>query len=256
MADRKISELPPATRVYDADYLVVVTGVNQLKNPSNPEEGYVDLVTSRVPISGLSAWSFRVNEVVSGCTGIQIIPQVNTGLFPAKINTISICATGLAYANHTHTASDISDFGSSVSGLVEQRIVMLSNNIAKTGTETLVSGLSLSLNSGTKYLCEVGIIVSGTSTSTRFSGVISSTGIEASNANLLSVHGTWNGTNSSVTGLSLLATGINSGDQTLVHKFTVSTYNTESDTIRLKFSTDNIDGGIKAGSWLKAEKVI
>lgn len=256
MADRKISELTQATRVHDADYLVVVTGINQLKNQSNPEEGYVDYVTTRVPLSGLSTWSFRVNEVVSGCTGIQIIPQINTGLVPAKINTISICATGLAYANHSHASSEISDFGSSVSGLIEQKIVVLSNNVAKTGDQTSVSGLSLSLNSGTKYLCEVGIIVSGTSTSTQFSGIVSSTGIEASNSNLLTVYGTWNGTNNPVTGLSLLATGINNGDQTLIHKFVVSTYNTESDSISFKFSTNDSDGGVKTGSWLKAEKVI
>jgi hypothetical protein len=268
MADRKISELGEARRVFDGDYLVVVTGVGQFKNPADPSQGYVDYVTTRVPISGLSTWSFRINEMVSGCTGIQIIPAINTGLTPPGMNKISICTTGVSYSGHTHTSSDITNFGSSVSGLVEQRIKVLSAPVSKTGTLTSINDLSFDVTANTKYLCEVGLIVSGTTTSTQFSGLVSSTGIAASNSNLLLAYGTWNynertasdgknySTATPVTGVCLIGSGINNGNMTLVNKFTVQTYVTEADRLTVQFGTNNTDGAILAGSWFKAEKVI
>lgn len=268
MADRKISELGEARRVFDGDYLVVVTGIGQLKVPADPSQGYVDYVTTRVPISGLSTWSFRINEMVSGCTGIQIIPAINTGLTPAGMNKISICTTGVSYVGHTHTSSDITNFGISVSGLVEQRIKTLTNSVSKTGPLTSVADLALDLAPNTRYLCEVGLIVSGTTNSTQFSGLVSSTGIAASNTNLLSAYGTWSynermpsdgknySTSTPVTGVALIASGINNGNMTLVNKFSVQTYVTEADRLTVQFGTNNTDGAVLAGSWFKAEKVI
>jgi hypothetical protein len=265
MADRKISELNQATRVFDQDYMVVVTGVNQYKNPSDPSQGFVDYITTRVPLSGMALWTFRVNELVSGCTGIQVIPQVNTGLTPPSINKISICTTGVSYVGHTHTSSNITNFGSAVSGLVEQRIKILDTNVTKTGTLTSLNNLNMDLTANTKYLCELGLIVNAT-TSSQLSGLVSSTGIAASNQNLLSVYGTWSynapansssySTSIPVTGRALIGSGINNGTMTLVNKFTVSTYATESDRLVIQFGTNDTDGTVNAGSWLKAEKII
>jgi len=268
MADRKISELGEARRVHDADYLVVVTGVGQFKVPSDPSQGYVDYVTTRVPISGLSTWSFRINEMVSGCTGIQIIPSINTNLNPPSINKITICTTGVSYSGHTHTVSNITNFNSSVSGLVEQRIKTLTSSVSKTGPLTSLPDLSMDLTPDTRYLCEVGLIVGGTTNSTQFSGLVSSTGIAASNNQLLSVYGTWNynermpndgknySTSTPVTGVCLIGSGINNGSMTLVNKFSVKTYEREADTLTIRFGTNDADGSVLAGSWFKAEKVI
>lgn len=266
MADRKISELSEATRVFDKDYMVVVTGIGQYKNPNDLGQGFVDYITTRVPLSGMAAWTFRVNEVVSGCSGIQVIPQINTGLNPPSINKITICTTGLSFAGHTHVSSDITNFNSAVSGLVEQRIKLLTSPVIKTGVLTDLTALSMDLTANTRYLCELGLVVSGTSTSTQLSGIVSSTGIAASNTNLLNVYGTWNytdtvnklssSTSSAITGTTLIASGINNGDLTLINKFTVSTYATESDRLIIRFGTNNTDGAIKTGSWFRVEKVI
>lgn len=266
MADRKISELNEAGRVFDKDYLVVVTGVGQYKNPSDPSQGFVDLVTSRVPISGLAAWSFRINEMVSGCTGIQIIPHVNTGLFPPSMNKISICTTGVSYNGHKHTSADITDFGNAVSGLVEQQIKILGTPVSYTGAPTPVNELSINLKPNTKYLCEVGLILNQTNSSTKVSGQISSTGILATNNNLLNMYGTWNtndltnqsiyNTSSAMSGWATIVDGINTGLTTSINKFTVSTYVTESDKLLVRFAANNVDGAVLAGSWLKAEKIV
>jgi hypothetical protein len=155
-----------------------------------------------------------------------------------------------------------------VSGLVEQRVKVLSTPVSKTGALTSISDLSFDVTANTKYLCEVGLIVSGTATSTQFSGLVSSTGIAASNSNLLSAYGTWNynertasdgknySTATPVTGVCLIGSGINNGNMTLVNKFTVQTYVTEADRLTVQFGTNNTDGAILAGSWFKAEKVI
>lgn len=266
MADRKISELNEARRVFDKDYLVVVTGVGQYRNPSDPSQGFVDLVTSRMPVSGLAAWSFRVNEMVSGCTGIQIIPHINTGLFPPSMNKISICTTGVSYTGHKHTSADITDFGNAVSGLIEQQIKILDTPVSYTGAPTTLNELSINLKPNTKYLCEVGLILNQTTSSTRISGQISSTGILATNNNLLNIYGTWNtndlvnqsayNTSSSISGWSTIADGINTHRTTSINKFTVSTYANESDRIFVRFAANNVDGAVLAGSWLKAEKIV
>jgi len=266
MADRKISELNLGTRVFDEDYIVVVTGINQYINPADPSEGFKQIVTSKVPLSGMSAWTFRVNEMVSGCTGIQIIPHINTGLSPARMNTIDICATGLALKDHNHFASEITDFNSSVSGLVYQDIKVLDTAYATTGATNDIPELSVDLVPNATYLCQVGIIVSGTSTSTEFSAQISSTGIDVSNSNLLNVYGNWQynepvnqrsySTNSAVTGMALIGSGINNGDMTLVTNFTAKTYATESDRLSVRWSVEGADGAVLPGSWFKAEKVI
>lgn len=264
MADRKISELSLASRVYDADFMVVVTGVNQLV--PGQSDVYVDKVTTRFPLSGLATWISRVNEVVSGCTGIQIIPSINTGLSPARPNTITICTTGVSYSGHTHTSSDITNFGSAVSGLVQQQLKFLDTETANSvaGTFQTLSGLSINVANSGKYVCELGLIMQGTA-STQITGLISSTGIVASNSNLLNIYGTWNYVNSSgLYNSSVSMTGTNgariasglANTQTLVNRFSVSTYATESDRLDIKFTANDTDGKILAGSWFKVEKVI
>lgn len=262
MADRKISELNLASRVFDADYMVVVTGVNQLVPGSS--DVYVDKVTTKFPLSGLTTWSFRVNEVVSGCTGIQIVPQINTGNAIATPNTIRICTTGVSYEGHTHTANNITDFNNAVSGLMQQRLRSLSSEVgnSQAGVFQTVSGLSIDLVNNSTYVCELGLIMEGIS-STQITGVISSTGIAASNDNLLTVHGTWNyvsdsglyNSSSSVTGQYAIANNLG-GRQTLVTKFTASTSATESDRLNIDFTANDTDGKILPGSWFKVEKVI
>jgi hypothetical protein len=264
MADRKISELSTASRVFDADYMVVVTGVNQLV--PGQEDVYVEKVTTKFPLSGLSTWVFRINEVVSGCTGIQIVPQINTGVGTGKPNTISICTTGVSYVGHTHTSSDITNFGSAVSGLMQQQLKFLSTETANStaGTFQTLSGLSIDVANNSKYICELGLIMSGIS-STQITGLISSTGIAASNNNLLTVYGTWNyvqdsglyNSSSSVTGTNggRIASNLTS-TQTVINKFTVSTYATESDRLNIQFTANDTNGKVLAGSWFKVEKVI
>lgn len=273
MADRKISELNLGTRVFDEDYMVVVTGINQYIDPADPSQGFKQIVTSKVPLSGMAAWTFRVNEMVSGCTGIQIIPHVNTGLTPARMNTIEICATGLALEDHTHVASEITNFNSAVSGLVHQDIKFLDTAYVTTGTTNDITELSVDLVPNARYLCQVGIIVSGTSTSTEFSAKITSTGIDASNGNLLNVYGTWpyqepvnrisystsipvTGAGAGNAGMALVGSGINNGSMTIVANFTAKTYATESDRLGVRWSVNGADGAVLPGSWFKAEKVI
>lgn len=268
MADRKISELNEAGRVFDKDYLVVVTGVGQYRNPSDPSQGFVDLVTSRMPVSGLAAWSFRINEMVSGCTGIQIIPQINTGLVPASINKISICTTGVSYNGHTHTSTNITDFGSAVSGLVEQRIKILTTPVNNSGTSTLtqLNELSMNLTPNTKYLCELGLILDQTASSSEIFGLISSTGTLAANNLLLNIYGTWttnditnrttHNSSVAVSGVGVIVSGINTAKTTNINKFTVATYATEADRLLVRFTANNTDGTVLPGSWLKVEKVI
>lgn len=262
MADRKISELSTASRVFDADFMVVVTGVNQLV--PGQSDVYVEKVTTKFPLSGLSTWVFRVNEVVSGCTGIQIVPQINTGVGNGRPNTISICTTGVSYVGHTHTASNITDFNSTVSGLVQQQLKLLSTETANSvaGSYQTLSGLSINLANNSQYVCELGLIVAGTS-STQVTGLISSTGIAASNNNLLTVYGTWNyisdsglyNSSTSVTGSRAVASNL-TNTQTVVTKFTASTHPTESDQLNIRFTANDTDGKILPGSWFKVEKVI
>jgi hypothetical protein len=262
MADRKISELSTASRVFDADFMVVVTGVNQLV--PGQSDVYVEKVTTKFPLSGLSTWVFRVNEVVSGCTGIQIVPQINTGVGNGRPNTISICTTGVSYVGHTHTASNITDFNSTVSGLVQQQLKLLSTETANSvaGSYQTLSGLSINLANNSQYVCELGLITSGINT-TQVTGLVSSTGIAASNGNLLTVYGTWNyvsdsglyNSSTSVTGSRTIANNLTS-TQTVVTKFTASTHATESDQLNIRFTANDINGKILAGSWFKVEKVI
>jgi len=266
MADRKISELNLGTRVFDEDYIVVVTGVNQYIDNADPGQGFKQIVTSRVPLSGMAAWTFRINEMVNGCTGIQIIEHVNTGLTPARMNTIDICATGLALEEHTHFASQITDFNSSVNALVSQQIAVLDTVYETTGVTNDIPELSVDLVPNATYLCQIGLIASGTSSSTELYGMISTTGIDASNTNLLNAYGTWHtqepenyrsySTSVTVTGMALIASGTTVGDMTIVNNFTVKTYATESDRISFRWYTDSTDGQILPGSWIKAEKVI
>lgn len=262
MADRKISELSTASRVFDADYMVVVTGVNQLV--PGQVDVYVDKVTTKFPLSGLATWTFRVNEVVSGCTGIQIIPQINTGVGNGRPNTISICTTGVSYVGHTHTASNITDFGSAVSGLMQQQVKFLDSETANSvaGTFQTLSGLSINVANNSKYVCELGLIMGGINT-TQITGLVSSTGIAASNNNLLSVYGTWNyvqdsglyNSSVSITGNGKVASNL-SNTQTVITKFAISTYATESDQLNIRFTANDTDGKILQGSWFKVEKVI
>lgn len=262
MADRKISELTTASRVFDADFMVVVTGVNQLVPGSS--DVYVEKVTTKFPLSGLSTWVFRINEVVSGCTGIQIVPQINTGIGSGRPNTINICTTGVSYVGHTHTTSDITNFNSAVSGLFQQQLKLLNIQVANStpGSYEALSGLSINLANNSKYVCELGLIMSGIS-STQITGLVSSTGIAASNGNLLTVYGTWNyvsdsglyNSSTSVTGACSIANNLTS-TQTVVTKFTAATHETESDRLNINFTANDSNGKILPGSWFKVEKVI
>lgn len=262
MADRKISELSTASRVFDADFMVVVTGVNQLV--PGQSDVYVEKVTTKFPLSGLSTWIFRINEVVSGCTGIQIVPQINTGLANGRPNTISICTTGVSYVGHTHTASNITNFNSAVSGLVQQQLKLLGNETANSvaGAYQTLSDLSINLANNSSYVCELGLIMGGVN-STQVTGMVSSTGIAASNNNLINIYGTWNYVSDSglynsstpVTGSRAIANNL-TNTQTLVTKFTARTHATESDQLNIRFTANDTDGKILPGSWLKVEKVI
>lgn len=263
MADRKISELNLASKVHDADYMVVVTGVGQLV--PGQTDVFREKVTTKFPLSGLSTWIFRVNEVVSGVSGIQVIPVINTGSNPAtsKPNSITLSTTGVSFVGHTHTVASITDFSTGVSNLVQQELKYLNNDTSTStaGDFITLSGLSINLNANTKYVCELGLIMSGNNSN--ITGLVSSTGIASSNQNLLSVHGTWNYVsgsslyNSDVSLTGSYTIGNSIGDiKTLTNKFTVSTFATESDRLDIRFTSNNTDGKILQGSWFKVEKVI
>lgn len=263
MADRKISELNLASKVHDADYMVVVTGVGQLV--PGQENVFKEKITTKFPLSGLSTWIFRVNEVVSGVSGIHVVPIINTGSNPATSspNTVTLSTTGVSFVGHTHTVSNITDFTNGVSNLVHQKLNYLDSDTSTSVAGELItlSGLSINLDPGTQYVCELGLIMSGNNSN--ITGLVSSTGIVATNGNLLSAHGTWNyisgntiyNSSSSITGSYEIGNSIDS-IKTLVNKFTISTYEQEADQINIQFTSDNTDGKILQGSWFKTEKVI
>lgn len=263
MADRKISELTTASRVHDADFMVVVTGVGQLV--PGQSDIFVDKITTKFPLSGLSTWVFRINEVVSGVSGIRVIPTIGTGNNPARPNSVLLSTTGVSFVGHTHTSSDITNFTTAVTNIVEQTIKYTNNDVSNTVASELtpLSGQNLFINlaADTRYICELGLIMSGNASN--ISGVVSSTGIAASNTNLLSVRGTWNyvsgnglyNSSNSVTGISLISHALN-GISTLVTKFSIKTYETIGDQINISFTSNNTDAKVLQGSWLKAEKVI
>lgn len=273
MADRKISELNQASRVYDADYMVVVTGIDQTIPGQTTA---VEKVTTKFPLSGLATWVFRVNEVVSGVSGIKITPSINNdgSVLSAKPNTVLISTTGVSYDGHTHTSNNITDFNAKVNSLVKQDLKFLNEDVkpdqitAPPGTYIHLTGvgdtsLEINLAANSKYVCELGLIVSGDTSN--ISGYISTTGTRESNYSLLGINGTWNylsgtplttyNSSVSVTGEVLLANNI-AGVYTLINKFSVNTYLNSEEQISVSFTSDNVNGAILKGSWLKAEKVI
>jgi hypothetical protein len=268
MADRKISELNSATRVFDADYMVVVTGVNQtIPNQDVP----VEKVTTKFPLSGLATWVFRVNEVVSGVSGIRVTPVIGTGGNPqnAKPNSVLLSTTGVSFVGHQHTTSDITNFNSSVNNLVEQHLKYLETDktISEAGSFIHLTGLNelqINLPGNTKYVGELGLVMSGNNAD--ITGMISTVETRASNYGLLGINGTWNyfsGNNSllynsstPLTGQMNIANDLN-GIKTLVNHFTVSTFPTEPQELSFSFTANSINNiKILAGSWLKVEKVI
>ena len=144
MADRKISELSETSSVASGDVIVVVTGVGV---------GGATLTTTKLPMSGLMNHVVKIDEITTGGTGIHL---VNT-LSSTQPNTVAINTTGLALAVHTHTASDITDFSSAVSGEVQQIIKFQDTDLANTGAALVPStDLSIPLASNSKYLDSVG----------------------------------------------------------------------------------------------------
>jgi hypothetical protein len=267
MADRKISELNQASRVWDADLMVVVTGVGQtLPNTDTP----VEKVTAKFPLSGLATWIFKVNEVVSGVSGIRVTPVIGTGANPltSKPNSVLLSTTGVSFVGHSHVANDITDFNLRVNSLVKQDLRYLNNTRSNSSAGTFIhltgnNELNIPLETNKKYVCELGIIMSGNNSN--ITGTVSTTGTRGNNYSLLAINGTWNylsgenpltyNNNTSLTGQALIGHNIN-GVHTLVNKFSVKTYATEPDQISLSFTSNDTNGTILEGSWLKVEEVI
>ena len=264
MADRKISELSETTTVASGDVIVVVTGVGV---------GGATLTTHKLPMSGIVRDIVNVNELVTAGTGVHSVATTST----TAPNQVEINITGYAYADHTHTSSNITDFGSSVSGLIEQNIKFQSTDIAATGKTTVAStDLVIPLAANSKYLCELGTIIVNNENATVMSGLVEITGTTRVN-NPTQMYGTWNtlDTNSSTqavvtnTANTISKSGalhdsldgsLQNSIITLVNSFVVETTNNEADTATFKFATDSSNnatsGVLKKGSWFKAEKVI
>lgn len=277
MADRKISELPLAQKVFDSDLLVAVTGYGQRVDPLDFNSAYVPFITTRIPVSGFMAHAFRINEVVNGGTGIMVSSTINnSNLATASANTIRLNVTGVALQNHQHSISDITNFASGVSGQVQQIIKIQNTDLACTGQLVVASNdLSIPLAANSTYLCELGTIIVNNEQAAVVSGLVSVTGDMSVNYPT-QMYGTWNSLVSGVNGYT-----INNSDTpvssygvllgpldsvrvnnlcTVVTKFTVQTTNNEADTVSFKFNTNSTNpstsGVLKKGSWLKAEKVI
>ena len=263
MADRKISELSETSSVASGDVMVVVTGVGV---------GGATLTTTKLPLSGIMNNIVNIDEVTVGGTGIHLVNTISD----SQPNKVTINSTGLALANHTHTASQITDFSSAVSGEVQQIIKFQDLDLANAG-KTLVKStdLSISLAANSKYLCQLGtrLIMNE---DTDLSGIISVTG-EMSVNYPTSLYGQWidleidnaghavsHHSNSAVSGygkiLDSVGTAGLTSEYTVVNNFTVQTTNNEADTISFGFVTDSTNaatsGVLKKGSWLKAEKII
>ena len=264
MADRKISELSETAAVASGDVIVVVTGVGV---------GGATLTTHKLPLSGIIRDIVNVNELVTAGTGVHAVATTST----TDVNKLAINVSGYAYTSHTHTSSDITDFGSSVSGLIEQNIKFQSVDLAATGKLTVAStDLVIPLAANTKYLCELGTVLVNNENATVMSGLVEITGTTRVN-NPTQMYGTWNtlDTNSSTQAVvtnttnSISQSGalhdaldgsLNNNTITLVNSFVVETTNNEADTATFKFATDSSNqstsGVLKKGSWFKAEKVI
>lgn len=263
MADRRISELDFAPSVASGDIMVVVTGVSV--------QG-AELVTKKFPLSGLVNNIININELITAGTGISLNPTLNAN----APNILNINVTGYAYTQHNHVVSNITNFGSGVSGLVQQVIKFQNTDVSATGSSWVETNLNISLDSNSKYLCEVGTIFTSNETGINISGAIGVTGLMSVNYPT-KIYGNWNyynlnnqqllssrGSLSAISGYGLLIEDIQSFATglpiTLVNKFMVETTSNEADTIQFNFTTNSSNqatsGVLKKGSWLKAEKII
>lgn len=264
MADRKISELAEAASVASGDVMICVTGVGV---------GGATLTTKKFPLSGLLNNIVNIEELVTQGTGIHLVSTQSTSV----PNKLAVHVSGYAYTDHTHTASQVTDFASASSGVTEQNIKFQSADIPATGKLTVASSdLVIPLAANSKYLCELGTVIVNNENTTVISGFVEITGTTRVN-NPTQMYGTWNflDTNSSTQGVitntvnpisksgaltDSLDSTLNNQTVTLVNTFMVETTNNESDTATFKFATDSANqatsGVLKKGSWFKAEKVI
>lgn len=263
MADRKISELTEAPSVASGDMMVVVTGVGVAG---------ATLTTNKFPLSGLVNHIVNINELVTAKTGIHIVPTLSNTL----PNKIELNVSGYAYSTHTHTAAQITDLSSAISGQIQQLIKFQSVDLPCTGKVLVEStDLTLPLSANSKYLCELGTILS-MNEDTDLSGIISVTGTMEVNYPT-NMFGTWthadidnqghaflHNESNAVTGYGLLIDAVGTAGlgatYTVVNSFVVETTNNEADTITFGFVTDSVNqstsGVLKKGSWLKAEKIL
>ena len=193
MADRKISELPLAQKVFDGDLMVAVTGYGQRVNPLDINSEYVSYVTTKIPVSGFVSHAVRVNEMVIGGTGIMVVPTINNlNAQTATPNTIRLNVTGVAFAQHNHLVSDITNFASGVSGQIQQIIRFQSADLASSGTASVASNdLKIPLAPNSKYLCELGTIFTKSESALQLSGIVNVTGAWGVNYPT-QMYGTWN----------------------------------------------------------------
>jgi hypothetical protein len=263
MADRKISELVEASSVASGDVMVVVTGVGVAG---------ATLTTNKFPLSGLVNHIVNINELITAKTGIHIVPTISATL----PNKVELNVSGYAYTVHTHTASQITDFSSAVSGEVQQIIKFQSSDLPCTGKLLVKSSdLTIPLSANSKYLCQLGTILTNNE-DISLSGFVEITGTQRVN-NPTQIYGTWShlevdnqghgflhNDSSAVTGYGLLLDGMDasafSNPFTVINNFVVETTNNEADTVTIGIATNSTDqatsGVLKKGSWLKAEKII
>lgn len=263
MADKKISELTETPSVASGDLVVVVTGVGV---PG------ATLVTHKFPLSGLVNNIVNVDELLTAGTGIHLVPTLNNN----SPNTVEINVSGYAYTSHNHTASDITDFNSAVSGQIQQIIKFQSEDLPCTGQIPVEStDLVIPLSAHSKYLCQLGTLLN-MDENTDLSGIVKVTGTMEVNYPTR-MYGTWNhleiddqghavihNEHQAVTGYGLLIDAVGTDGigetYTLVNNFVVETTTTEVDTISFEFLIDSTNdatsGVLKKGSWLKAEKIL
>ena len=152
--------------------------LNELAAAINDDSGYFLTIGSGLALKA------NINNPTF--TGYVTIPSGN-----GNFNTLTVGSTGVSISGHSHTASDISDFSSSVSGLLPVKNVVEGSGVSVTsssGTFTVgVSGLNASyiadFSSSVSGLLPVKNVVEGSGVSvTSSSGTftVSASGLDAS----------------------------------------------------------------------------
>ena len=155
--------------------------LNELAAAINDDSGYFLTIGSGLALKA------NINNPTF--TGYVTIPSGN-----GNFNTLTVGSTGVSISGHSHTASDITDFSSSVSGLLPVKNVVEGSGVSVTsssGTFTVsASGLDASyisdFSSSVSGLLPVKSVVQGSGVSVTSSSGTFTVGVSGLNASYIS----------------------------------------------------------------------